>query len=322
MLALWTGPSPPETSAEQANRQAIAATTIKLLDQHDFAGLNRVINASRTQHTIGPNGTPTLPIYYQAITDYFADKEPSKSCSTSLPKVVADWNQATPHEPAAIIAKSMVLEAKAWCVRGHGVSSSVERAAWPVFFTLIADARQNLVDHKAEASIDPNWYVQMEGVILSESWPDDQANRLFDEAAARYPDYLDIYFAEMDRLLPQWYGGLKEMENFAEIQSAKTQRVLGDRLYAKLYWHVFDNMPADNLRGQTSVNWPHMKRSMEAIANSYPDVWNLSKFARISCLSGDKAETKLFLTRLNWTYSAAYWEAEGEFKQCSILARI
>lgn len=310
-LALWS----PARADEKAERQSDALAVQNMLGQRDFKGLEAMAATERDTMRLGASGIWRLQHFYSYVNGYFGAIQKQGDCQAPV-AIGSRWLEAYPHSPTAIIAKAQALSAAAFCFRGTAYANQVTAEGWRKFFDYESQARELLTTRRAEADRDPQWFAQMEARALSSSTDPKDFMALVEEGTKRFPLYNGLYDEGVIFFAPRWSGSKEATESFIRWAAERTKGVLGDDLYARLYWYQADMLHLRNLRQETDIDWERMKRSMEGLAEHYPDTWNLQNLARLACQSGDIAEGVKLLNRIQPKVDVAGWEGVAKDGIC------
>ena len=254
---------------------------------------------------------------YAACSDVAKDNE---QAWTSLEQHAQAWAEKYPQSPSAHISVSVVSMCHAWAIRGRGYANTVPPEAWEGFHRYIALTRDNLMVHKAVASVDPAWYQEMLFVAAHQGWPRSEFDSLLTEALQREPYYYQTYFAAMAYLLPKWHGSIDDIERFANDAVERTKQDEGRSMYARIYWSVSQGQFRGRLFQESRADWPKMKAGFDDILARYPDRWNINNYAWFACLAGDRATTKALLPRVGETPLEEVWKPAASFGRCRMWA--
>jgi hypothetical protein len=317
LAAAILSPGPSNAISEQAERKVISSAAKEAFLSSNFAELERMSLAYRTEKSRTSSGLWKLTLFYLGIDQaiWAASKEGTQALE-KLETVTNKWAVQYPDSPAAHIAYSMALITHGWTFRGGGYASSVRPESWAPFRRYIAMARKNLETHKAVASRDPSWYETMLTIARAEAWDADQFDSLLNEALKREPLFYQTYFSALRYLLPQWHGDVRAIETFAQDAARRTSEVEGRGMYARIYWYASQAEFRNNLFDGTLVFWPRMKAGFEDVIAKYPDDWNLSNYAKFACLAKDKPKTKELLARLGSSVVLEAWEPATLLQKC------
>lgn len=233
-------------------------------------------------------------------------------------KIISDkiflWQKEFPKSPTAIIFQSEMLVARALYFRGNKTYDKVAPANKVKFSEYTQQAHDVLVNNKATASVDPQWYVGMLAIAQAQGWDGVEFSVLAQEAIKKFPGYLQIYRAAIGSLLPKWGGSYQSIEDFARYSVSQTQAKEGQSLYARVYMFLQNEFCdcgdfVDNIFSKSIVSWPHMKKGFEDILVRYPDAYNLNFFAQFACRAGDKPTTTGLITKIMQENALQNWDA-------------
>jgi len=299
-----------ESSDDLAVREAIMRRVDALLKAEDFAALNRLDEEYRTTRARTPSGLWKLAAFHSGVRRHIARAQPTDECVSESGPLLKRWLAADPSAPAPIITQASVLLEQAWCKRHD--------SAWgtQAFLTDAYTADQWLADHKASASIDPEYYATAEDVGFVTRSKKADFERLMAEGISREPGYYGLYFSAMKYYLPDAYGSTEEVDRIARLAAEKTASSDGTGAYARVYWSYVE---CGCSIWQSAVDWKLMKRSMADVVTRYPSDWNVVNFARIACAMGDGSEAAKYLARAGNDDGQA-WENDDEREQCIALA--
>lgn len=306
----WTWGSTAEAGENEAEIARVTAAFMK----KDFAALDALELDYRGRGGSTPSGASRLPLYYQTLTHDLSGFSAPGQCDTAWQPYLDQWRKASPQAPAPIIANATLLEARAWCYRGDGAASTVHADAWQPFHENIEAAAALLQQSEKTASIDPQYYAEMEKLYIAQDRPRAEFRALMDAASARYPYYYPIYFEAHRYFQPQWHGSNADIEQLARYAVGKTEARDGKSAYARLYWHAVLCGCTDELAG---MDWPVMRTAMADLAARYPVDWTYLHLIQLSCLRGEADEARKYFARLT-VNDAGAWTREG-WEQCRKL---
>lgn len=201
------------------------------------------------------------------------------------------WKSQAPKSAFAPIAEAMQRHAAAWRARGRGLSSSVTAEGEALFHERSTEAWTLIMAARDRSSRLPCWYEIAIWFGSDADAPQDQLDALFKEALHRFPAYYPVYFAYVRQFAPRWGGDYQSADKFIRAQVASKSNLMGDALYARLYWQI------DHYAGQdqdffttSSVSWARMKKGFEELMAAYPrGTWNQATFTAFACRKGDAA---------------------------------
>ncbi len=285
---------------EQANFfDAISARVRRAVTSHDYAALGTMAENYRTADTRSPAGIAYLSTFYKWINYYVSHLDDCPDCAGRPEAFVANWLRQRPHDPAAIILEAKILTDRAGELRGDGEADTVPEAAWPQIDKDIELARQHMLAARRFADVDPEWFATMVEIALLDPASPDWVKLIFQEGVTRFPTYMPIYRAMATYLLPQSFGDYAEIDAMARAAAAAAVPE-ADGSYARIYRMVDEICDCTKpLREETAIDWPMMTRSMRAMVARFPDEWNFSTFARLSCEARDFVEARFYINQMH-----------------------
>jgi hypothetical protein len=217
------------TIAEATERVAVIDAVTGAVSAEDFAKLNALEIEYRGSNGSTPSGASKLALYYAQLVS-LARKLPAHSA------FIEKWTMVSPQSPALIILKAELLNVRAWSYRGEGDAGSVAPETWKPFHESIEAAVSILEENKKTASVDPEFYAEMEDLYRSQARSVKDFQSLLDEVSLRYPYYYDIYYTAYLYYQPQWFGSNTDLENLARYAIEKTRPRDGTSVYFRIYW--------------------------------------------------------------------------------------
>jgi len=204
-----------------------------------------------------------------------------------------------PKSDTLALAEAIYWYKFAWHARGGGVASSVSPEGLKLFKQRLRRAEQVLKETKAYSSDLPGWYQTMLDVEFELGRPQETILKTLEEAVQRYKYYYPDYFAMVFYLLPKWGGSWQAVDNFANWSAKSTEPELGDAMYARIYWYVYEKMwNRRTIFSETRISWKKMNASFQTILKRHPKSnWNLNNYAKFACLADDR-ETFLSLRKI------------------------
>jgi hypothetical protein len=317
---------PPVTPTELASgtevevRTSIYMSARQLFEAEDFASLEKVLRAYRSERSRTPSGVWKLSVFYNGIQNSINASMAEMgrdSAFEALDARLHSWIKLYPTSPSARIAQSMIFISLAWAYRGNGDASTVKPEAWEPYAANIARAREILESNKTFAASDPHWYVTMLIVARAQGWDAEHFNNLLEEALSKEPLYYQTYFAALDYLLPKWYGGVSEIEALAQDAVKRTRQLEGAGMYARIYWYASEDDFENNIFTNSLAAWTRMKAGFDDILARYPDGWNLNNYAKFACLARDMPTTRALIERTSSNVMPDAWNPISLRQQCA-----
>ena len=258
-----------------------------LLKERNFAKLNKLAAEYALPQAFASDGQPKAMGFYAGLTksnSLCRDEQETDSQWEAHRKLLADWSAANPNLVAPKIALAEWQTSFAWNARGGGYASSVTDEGWSLFRKRLALSRTQLEKLKPKAAVDPEWYAAMLYVAVGQSWPADQFDKLFAEAVAKYPYYLNIYFLKGLFYSSKWHGSQEKFKAFVDETVKATEAKMGQTMYARLNWSAWE----PDMFSSGQADWKRMRTGFENMIADYPDLWNRNNFAKFACIAQDK----------------------------------
>lgn len=281
---------------------------------HDFGALESLL-AVRTPLADLPAGGSTYAAAVSGLDTLF---EYGRLSMGDVLRITAEWRRAYPGSSLPALMEAMAFEEWAWSARGGGYANSVSGAGWLWFAARVEMAATSLREAPASASQTPLWYTLSIDIGIDQAKKLAQMRAIFDEGAARFPDYLPLYSAMLRVLQPRWYGSYLDTDRFINAQYAKAAPRTGFQMYARLYW-IDAEISGDDVDIFTdgSADWNSMKTGFQQLVARYPrSDYVLNVFANFACRSGDKPEYAALRSQLASRFSASAWSGEYKIGDC------
>lgn len=229
------------------------------------------------------DGRPKMSVLYHGIVDSVAGNW------DYTPGNLHKLEKRYPKSDILALAEAEYWYEYAWHARGSGVASTVSPEGWKLFKQRLEKTEQILKETKSYASDLPAWYQLMIDVEFELGRPQKTIVKTFNEAVHRYRFYYPNYFTMAFYLLPKWGGSWQVVDNFANWSVKYTQPKIGDTMYVRTYWYVYEKMwKSRTFFTKTKVSWKKMKASFQTIIRRHPkSYWDLNNYAKFACLAGD-----------------------------------
>jgi len=290
-LPMTIARQPRDDKDEQSAETAIKVQAGMLFEQGKFHGLNLLAEFDRTHDVKTPAGLDRLNYFYRGLQEYvdlqtpsLTDKPNEEAWKPLFDRAQA-WVDKEP-SPAAIIFMAKLRVAYAWAWRGTGYASTIPPANIKPFFKNMKIAYDFLIQHKAQASVDPEWYGEIvglarAGVAVSEK----ETSVLMTEGLTRHRYYYPLYADLAESMSPKWGGSWEAVESFATFAAQNTKDKLGMIMYARVYQRL--NCYCEEMTGNKR-DWRKMKQGLQDIMTRYPVNWNYNRYASYACQAQDK----------------------------------
>ena len=286
------GPAKTQAANELQLRNDIQKQVSDALRSGEIDTLEKMSQSFRNDKSRTPSGVWKLSLFYR----YIVMAKDTRELDTSE-SVIDKWVAAYPDSPSPHVAKTRMLMARAWLIRGNGTVDSVPASAWKSFGDNLRLAFDNQAKYKAIANADPEWHEVNIELALNSKLTREQFDALLQQAIKHERDYENTYFIALRYLTPQWHGSWEEFDQLARKVEQWTSPEAGHSMYARIYWDLSKNT-GNNIFRTTKVSWPEMKLGFEDVMAHYPSDWNLNAYAKFACLAGDMDTTKTLIARI------------------------
>lgn len=306
----------PAAVGEQAERKAIAEQVRQLVEADDHRGLEALAKRYRSGRERTGSGTWKLADYYEGITRAFPSRTKDPAVWDTRQAWAERWVTLYPDSPTAHLVLVQVLLNRAWSYRGSGYANTVPEQNWAPFREYNRMAQAHLAANKKVAAKDPYWYYQSALVALRQSWETQDFMALYDESAARYPDFFHVAFVGLTYFSPRWGGSDYAIESFARHALASAPAKQRAALYARLYWSALAGEHERNPMAGSPVDWPLMRRGIDDLVANYPSDWNLQHLAYFACMAKDKPTTRSLMARITSAPDQDAWGRTPVYDHC------
>lgn len=311
-------PGASRAGGELQIREEIGDLIHSLFMELDFKRLDAMERAFRQSDERTPSGVQKLGQFHAWVQYSLPRTVPQDGCSFAPETFLDMWQSSSPTAPTPYIAKASALLDRAWCFRGEGRASDVAEGAWIPFHENIDAAAKLLLEHKAIASIDPEYYVVMENIYRAQGRERKDFQALLNEATALNPYYYRIYWGAYEYYQPQWFGSPADVDAVARYAIEHTRAHDGTAAYARFYWHASETGCGC---WRDAIDWPTMKQAMRDLAVRFPDPWNFANFAKLSCNFSDKDEARRYFVKLGKDDGSPAWREDKQgWQTCRTLA--
>lgn len=186
---------------------------------------------------------------------------------------------------------------QAWNMRGGAPASRVGEERRRAFYKGLADTEEALHRASLELRDTMPWHQLLLGLAGDTALArgGDMAS-VFETSVNRWPTNYDLHDVMLSRLVPRWGGSWEHVDAFIQHFSGQQTGEQRDALYARLYANMLLNM-GDDPRG-TRLDWPRMKRGLEALVALYPDPRHLNMAASFACIYQDAGYFKASMARV------------------------
>jgi membrane associated rhomboid family serine protease len=300
-------------------RQKIACQAQKQFVAGNYAALEDSITAASRHLADLPDGASTLSAIFDGLDDYC--EYGGIAVETLLGKT-SDWRRAVRPAIGAELAEILVFRNWAWSARGHGTANSVSREAWEIFALRNEMAAAGLEELRPLAVTNPYWYQTALNSGLDMQTTEQEMDRLFEEGANRFPDYLPIYTSRLRSLMPRWGGSMKQIETLVFNAAAQHPGSLEpDERYATLY-AIYSYLEDDeiNLFAAGDANWQRVQDGFAGLRTRYPrSDLVLNQFAKFACMAGDAQRYGSLRPYIDGRRASRAWSEAKSIEGCDSM---
>ncbi|HEY8356422.1 MAG TPA: DUF4034 domain-containing protein [Ramlibacter sp.] len=264
----------------------------RLYHEEQFAELDAALDCLLQDQRRFSSGKPSSAIAYLL----FRRQMMAPGATPADLQRVQRWAQQRPQSMFAEFAALRLRYAFAWNIRGGGFASQITEAQMRGFTEGMAateEALRRASPTLREASL---WHQMLLAVAGDHRLASGDMGTVFQEAVKRWPTNYDLHEVLLTRLVPLWGGSWEHVDGFIQHYAGQQAGPERDALYARLYAGLLVTMREDPRR--TRVDWPRMKRGLEALASRYPEPRHLNLAASFACVYRDAAYLKSSLARI------------------------
>lgn len=289
-----------------------------LFTSHDFTGINEQEYKYRTTQSRLPDGRWELTFIYSKLG--VVSKRGAEDEWKNKIKLVDEWINLTPNQPAPYLAKAEILINYAWDARGGSWAKTVTPEQWGVFHERIKEARKVLEESSRITKDNPYWYLKMEIIAKAQNWPEEGFDALYSAAVKAAPTYYFIHFRAADYYQPRWHGSRKKLREFVDNAVSNSKTLEGMTLYTRIYWSQLWALK-NNTFSPGYAEWKNMRQGFEDIMQHHPgSVWNLNAYAFYACMANDWPTTHRLLNQINNRPHLSIWKSKSRYTHCKQLS--
>lgn len=223
--------------------------------------------------------------------------------------LTADWRAACPESVHAELAESLVFDAWAWGARGAGTANTVSAQNWQLFASRLEMAAAALEEIRERALDNPAWHEERLALSVARSEPDEEVEAIFNAAAGRFPNELNIYQQRIRSLMPRWSGSHAKVRTLIDAANDLSVNPESEERYAELYaMDAYLEGEQTDFFEETEVEWARMKAGLMAALKRYPaSDYALNRVAHFACMAEDEELYEWALPQLAGRNSATAW---------------
>jgi hypothetical protein len=275
--------------------------------------LEKVATEFRLKKTKLSTGNWKLSTFYNSIMPQSNDPR--------LKPLVDTWIKRWPGSPTPYIVNAHSMLLSILGTNQIETFSPANPQSLPIQTEKVKELQDYLDQHRDVAAADPHWFVLRARAALLTGITEADFNALLLEGMAREPSYDDLYQAGTDYYLPKWKGSSAALERWARLASSHVATKGVNSAYARIYWHAFQAQYGRDVFVQTSIDWSQFKRSASALLDETNAPENIGRIALLTCVAGDRTETKRLFGLTAEPVAFYPWSSETERDACLAWAR-
>ncbi|MBD3648172.1 MAG: DUF4034 domain-containing protein, partial [Pseudomonadales bacterium] len=252
----------------------------ELLFEKNFIELSRVEAELQSNRELSDRDLTELDRFYREVGGY---RLSSEEAWQSRKELIFEWIEAQPESDAAILALGLHYYRYGWYLRGTSVRNKLDMTQVVPFADYMGRALKRALSVSSDATKNPAWWQLILGIAVAQGWPQPIFNVTYERAVERFPWYLPYHLFKSQYVSQRWYGSHESLAEFTESSAKRFPEYFGNRMYARLQWHMRLNDMFEN--GQTK--WPLVRDSFQSIVAKYPERQNYMEFAILACLARD-----------------------------------
>lgn len=308
----------PLYASAQDDPRSITAQVNTLIAADDYAGLDALARKYRNPRERTGDGLWKLAVFYRAFFDHFSFTETDPAVWDTKMAWAKAWTDARPKSAAAHNVMGRALLSRGLSYRGQVASRDVPEENWAPYQRYAAESLEYLLENKSVASVDPYYYATLANAVHRNDLGIDAFMAVFDQGAARHPQYLPLYIVPVNTYFARPYGGTPEsVEAFARHALTKVPAKDRASLYARIYMEAW-KFTGESPRNQERVEWPLLSRGMDDILASYPSQNNFQTFAHLSCMAQDREKSAALQKHITSPPDLQIWGHPEVFRLCGL----
>jgi hypothetical protein len=299
-----------EADADSQPASAFRTTVRNLLGEENFAQLEEIANAARSQKSRFPGGAWKLHTFYGAMEDPGSRTATDAAWNAHMERLQR-WVAFKPDSITPRVALAESYLQFAWKARGSGTADTVTAEGWQLFGERVQKAQDVLEQAKSLSTRDPEWYRAMQTVALAQGWDHKRAEQLLEEANAIEPGYYYFYTSYANFLLPKWNGEPGDSEAFAKTIADRIGGSDGDAIY----FQVALKLNCCEARAQApAISWDRVKRGFASLERLYGSTnYERNALAFMAVRQGDQEFARQLFVRIGDDWSERVWRRKERF---------
>jgi hypothetical protein len=252
------------------------------------------------------------------LFDFYAGLNPTeKHVELTKRKALIDqlmkWKEEQPTSIIPRVALVGLHKGLAWEARGDTWAKDVNPEGWKFFKEELQIAWHIGNEALQLHPVDPVIYDVLLAVGIGLSLPRQQLDELFSKGISLDPEYEHLYVVMARNLMPRWHGSAEELEAFAISAAQRTEKTLGDGLYARIAAEGLALYGGGDFEELKPVfPWQRLRKGLEDLDMAYPNSsFILNTYCFLAVRYGDFSTARDLFGRLEGHWSKDSQEVWG-----------
>lgn len=268
----------------------------------------------RTQETTA-SGAWKLAYYSEGLSSFRRTAPGAGPEAEQIRSRIKEWRAAYPQSITAAVAAARLALADARSVQWVNPRIEPGKGA-AAFARSLQSAKDQLEAVRAAGKNDPVWWSTRLMVELMDVGSNADFTALAEQAIVAAPDYTELRTSILAR--PE-IGTADFFSAYWKLTDMVLAAASGDRrdeAYASAVLALGDRYHQDTIVTSLKVDWPRMRRGLDAIVERWPTDWNLTAYARFACMAQDRPKTAELMARLGDRLVEIRWSDWRAHRRC------
>jgi Domain of unknown function (DUF4034) len=290
------------------------------LAKKNFNELDSKAHEARAEKLRFSGGIWKLDDFYTALSTPIIGQQATDEDWKLHIATLKEWELAKPESVTARVALAETYIEYADHARGQGYADSVSDTGWKLHTERNALAACTLLEAARLKEKCPYWYEVMPHVALGQGWDKSSARELFEQAVAFEPGYYHFYREYTYYLLPKWYGGPGEAEEFAAEVSRRVSGPEGKFIYFEVASLITCQCDSSDSHLE-KLSWPAIKEGYAALGQLYGlSPLKTNRFAHMAYEAGDQNAAKEAFAMIGDDWDHQVWRSSANIETAKVWA--
>jgi len=300
-----------DADADAEGASAFRVTVLDLFNGENFAQLEEIASAARTQKSRFTGGAWKLHTFYAVLENPGSRTAADEQWNAHIARLQR-WIDSKPDSITPRVALAETYIQFAWKARGNGSADTVTDDGWKLFGERIQRAQDTLDLAKPLAAHDPEWFRAMQVVALAQNWDQKRVAKLVEDAFTAEPGFYYFYTEQANYLLPKWDGAPGDSERFAKNVADRVGGPEGDAIY----FQVAVSLNCCRSHPQApDISWDRVKQGFAALEQLYGSTnYQRNAMAFLAVQQGDQNFAQQLFARIGDDWSERVWRNKTKFE--------